>query len=139
MKKKVIGTTEDRLNRFMSMCLEWQRDLRNFIYHPAAYYFTNYHLGKVKKELIGDLRNVVIDREWAIDRMNGISLTRAENEVKSGFKANNRTIYSENNRKTRQLDLFADNDKNGKLDKKAVELINVMLERGYKVTLERTV
>ena len=47
MVKKVIGTTEDRLNRFMQMCLEWQRDLRCFVYHPAAYYFTNYHIGKV--------------------------------------------------------------------------------------------
>ena len=91
MVKKVIGTTEDRLNRFMQMCLEWQRDLRSFVYHPAAYYFTNYHIGKVKQTLLGDLKNTVIDRDWAIDKMNEISLTRAENEIKLGYNAQNRT------------------------------------------------
>lgn len=111
MVKKVIGTTEDRLNRFMQMCLEWQRDLRSFVYHPAAYYFTNYHIGKVKQTLLGDLKNTVIDRDWAIDKMNEISLTRAENEVKLGYNAQNRTIYNQTNRKTasqRQLNLFED-------------------------------
>lgn len=155
--RKVIGTTEDRLNRFISMCLEWQRDLRNMVYHPAAYYFTNFHLGKVKKELIGDLRNTVVDRDWAIDKMNEISLGRAESEIKNGYKANNRTIYNETNRKataTRQLDLFADTvnvphkknvAKKTKLtvnktnEAKVVELINEMLSLGYKVTLERKI
>lgn len=153
--RKVIGTTEDRLNRFMSMCLEWQRDLRNMVYHPAAYYFTNFHLGKVKKELIGDLKNTVIDRDWAIDKMNEISLGRAENEIKNGYKAQNRTIYNETNRKvtsTRQLDLFADTETNKKktnktakvtvnktTETKTIELINEMLSLGYKVTLERKI
>ena len=152
--KKVIGTTEDRLNRFMSMCLEWQRDLRNMVYHPAAYYFTNFHIGKVKKGLIGDLRNVVIDRDWAIDKMNEISLGRAESEVKNGYKAQNRTIYNETNRKTisvRQLDLFATDTESKNTTKKVkvtasktneaktVELINEMLSLGYKVTLERKI
>ena len=155
--RKVIGTTEDRLNRFMSMCLEWQRDLRNMVYRPAAYYFTNFHLGKVKKELIGDLKNTVIDRDWAIDKMNEISIGRAENEIKNGYKAQNRTIYNETNRKvtaTRQLNLFTDTEEtvtNKKTTKKAkvivnkttevktVELINEMLSLGYKVTLERKI
>lgn len=148
--KKVIGTTEDRLNRFMSMCLEWQRDLRNLVYHPAAYYFTNFHLGKVKKEIIGDLKNTVIDRDWAIDKMNEISLGRAENEIKNGYKAQNRTIYNETNRKvtsTRQLDLFADTETNKTAkvtvnkttETKTIELINEMLSLGYKVTLERKI
>lgn len=150
--KKVIGTTEDRLNRFMSMCLEWQRDLRNRVYHPAAYYFTNFHLGKVSKELLGDLKNVVIDRDWAIDKMNEISLTRAEKEIGNGFKANNRTIYNETNRKTsstRQLDLFGKTTatvikhkkKNTKTtathDEKTAALLNELLSMGYKVTLEK--
>lgn len=153
--RKVIGTTEDRLNRFMSMCLEWQRDLRSMVYHPAAYYFTNFHLGKVKKGIIGDLKNVVIDRDWAIDKMNEISLGRAEGEIRNGYKAQNRTIYNETNRKAtsvRQLDLFANTEnvsakkkavKKGitnkvtNVDTKAVELINEMLSLGYKVTLEK--
>lgn len=153
--RKVIGTTEDRLNRFMSMCLEWQRDLRNMVYHPAAYYFTNFHLGKVKKGIIGDLKNVVIDRDWAIDKMNEISLGRAESEIRNGYKAQNRTIYNETNRKAtsvRQLDLFANTEnvsakkktvkkdvinKVANVDTKAVELINEMLSLGYKVTLEK--
>ncbi len=111
MNMKVIGTSEDRLNRFMQMCLEWQRDLRNFTYHPAAYYFTNYHIGKVKQDLLGDLKNTVIDRNWAIDKMNEISFTRTQSELGRGYKANNRTIYSQSNRETasaRQLDLFND-------------------------------
>ena len=143
--RKVIGTTEDRLNRFMSMCLEWQRDLRNLVYHPAAYYFTNFHIGKVKKELLGDLRNTVIDRNWAIDKMNEISIIRTETEVNNGYKAQNRTIYNENNRNSlsvRQLDLFAEGKKtNSKKhnDTKAVELINEMLSLGYKVTLEKKI
>jgi hypothetical protein len=153
--QKVIGTTEDRLNRFMSMCLEWQRDLRNGIYHPAAYYFTNYHLGKVKKEMLGDLKHVVVDRDWAIDKMNEISLFRAENEIGNGFNANNRTIYNKTNRKasaTRQLDLFGNTTtvktktKQKKTtatklspDTKAFELMNELLSLGYKVTLEKKV
>lgn len=149
--RKVIGTTEDRLNRFMSMCLEWQRDLRNMVYHPAAYYFTNFHLGKVKKGIIGDLKNVVIDRDWAIDKMNEISLGRAESEIRNGYKAQNRTIYNETNRKAtsvRQLDLFTNTENVSakkktvkkdvtNVDTKAVELINEMLSLGYKVTLEK--
>ena len=149
--RKVIGTTEDRLNRFMSMCLEWQRDLSNMVYHPAAYYFTNFHLGKVKKGIIGDLKNVVIDRDWAIDKMNEISLGRAESEIRNGYKAQNRTIYNETNRKAtsvRQLDLFTNTENVSakkktvkkdvtNVDTKAVELINEMLSLGYKVTLEK--
>jgi hypothetical protein len=134
------------------MCLEWQRDLRNMVYHPAAYYFTNFHLGKVKKGIIGDLKNVVIDRDWAIDKMNEISLGRAESEIRNGYKAQNRTIYNETNRKAtsvRQLDLFTNTEnvsaKKKKtvkkdvtnVDTKAVELINEMLSLGYKVTLEK--
>ena len=154
--RKVIGTTEDRLNRFMSMCLEWQRDLRSGIYHPAAYYFTNFHLGKVKKEMLGDLKNVVVDRDWAIDKMNEISLGRAESEIKSGFKAQNRTIYNKENRKAtslRQLDLFASTENVNKkksakktvtakidsVDTKAVKLMNELLSLGYKVTLEKKI
>lgn len=154
MVKKVIGTTEDRLNRFMQMCLEWQRDLRSFVYHPAAYYFTNYHIGKVKQTLLGDLKNTVIDRDWAIDKMNEISLTRAENEVKLGYNAQNRTIYNQTNKKTaaqRQLNLFEDvkptetttkrksTKKNATASKFAgisdVELLNEVLSR-YKTMLE---
>ena len=150
--RKVIGTTEDRLNRFMSMCLEWQRDLRSGIYHPAAYYFTNFHLGKVKKEMLGDLKNVVVDRDWAIDKMNEISIGRAESEIKSGFKAQNRTIYNKENRKAtslRQLDLFESTENVNKkktvttkvdsVDTKAVKLMNELLSLGYKVTLEKKI
>ena len=154
MVKKVIGTTEDRLNRFMQMCLEWQRDLRSFVYHPAAYYFTNYHIGKVKQTLLGDLKNTVMDRDWAIDKMNEISLTRAENEIKLGYNAQNRTIYNQTNKKTaaqRQLNLFEDvkpiktttkrksTKKNATVSKFAgisdVELLNEVLSR-YKTMLE---
>lgn len=114
--KKIVGTTEDRLTRFMSMSLHWQRDLRNKVNRPASYYFGKYHLGKVRKELIGDLKNTVIDRDWVIDTMNGISTYRAEKE--RGV-AQYRSIHSTSD------------------DRKTVQLINEMLSLGYKVTLER--
>lgn len=123
MYKKVIGTTEDRLNRFMQMCLEWQRDLRSNVNKPAAHYFTNYHIGKVKRELMGDLRTAIIDRDWAIDKMNSISLFRAENEINLGHNAQNRTIYNQNNRKTaasQQLELFDNMPKATKVRKNVV-------------------
>lgn len=110
---KIIGTTEDRLNRFMSMCLAWQRDLRTGTYHPAAYYFTNYHIGKYRVALLGDLKNSVIDREWAIDKMNDISLACAKKSIDNGLKAQSRPIYTDANVKetsVKQLELF---DKEG--------------------------
>lgn len=72
---------------------------------------TEDRIGKVKQSLLGDLKNSVIDRNWAIDKMNEISLTRASNEINRGCNAQNRTIYNQNNKKPasyRQLDLFND-------------------------------
>ena len=137
--KKVIGTTEDRLSRFMSMCLAWQLDMRNNVYHPSAYYFTRFHIGKVSKELIGDLRNVVIDRNWAIDKMNEISLTKSETEKKYGINAKNRTIYTNHNRdRHKQLSLFDKADSNHD-QTQVISLINQMLDLGYKVKLEKKI
>ena len=114
LQRKVVGTTEDRLNRFMEMCLSWQRDIRQGVERTSAYYFTKFHFSKVRRSLIGDLRNVVIDRAWAIRKLNSISMYRTEENNSKGIRATNRTIYTEDSTKPTshghgmQLDLFTE-------------------------------
>ena len=88
MGKKYIGSTEDRINKWMRMCLQWQFDIRRGIERKASHYYTKYHVGKYPKEYFKDLKNAIIDRNYVINKMNMISEARMERDKKLGIKSN---------------------------------------------------
>lgn len=88
MTKRYIGSTEDRINKWMRMCLQWQFDIRRGIERKASHYYTKYHVGKYPKKYFADLGNAVIDRNYVINKMNIISEARMERDRKLGLKSN---------------------------------------------------
>lgn len=83
-----VGTTEQRINKFMRMCLHWQFDIQRGIEKKSSYYFTKYHVGKYPKRFFSDLSVNVIDRAYAINKMNLISEYRMLRDRKLGLKSN---------------------------------------------------
>jgi len=85
---RVCGTTEDRINRFMRMCLEWQYNLRNGTDEekskPTSYYFIKYNVGKYKKKYFKNIANAVIDRDFVISLMDKIAQDRIEYDKSIG-------------------------------------------------------
>lgn len=88
MGNRYIGTTEDRINKWMRMCLQWQFDIRRGIEKKSAYYFTKYHVGKYSKKWFADLKNCVVDRKYVINKMNLISENRMLRDRRLGLKSN---------------------------------------------------
>lgn len=96
MGNRYIGTTEDRINKWMRMCLQWQFDIRRGIEKKSAYYFTKYHVGKYSKKWFADLKNCVVDREYVINKMNLISDDRMKRDRSLGQKSNRVVIVQSN-------------------------------------------
>lgn len=85
---RYVGTTEQRINKFMRMCLHWQFNIQRGIEKKSSYYFTKYHVGKYPKRFFSDLSVNVIDRAYAINKMNLISEYRMLRDRKLGLKSN---------------------------------------------------
>ena len=88
MEKRYIGTTEDRINKWMRMCLQWQFDIRRGIEKKSSHYYTKYHVGKYPKKWFEDLKECVVDREYVINKMNLISEDRMKRDRSLGQKSN---------------------------------------------------
>lgn len=88
MEKRYIGTTEDRINKWMRMCLHWQFDIRHGIEKKSSHYYTKYHVGKYPKKWFVDLKDSVVDRDYVINKMNLISEDRMKRDRSLGQKSN---------------------------------------------------
>ena len=88
MEKRYVGTTEDRINKWMRMCLQWQFDIRRGIEKKSSHYYTKYHVGKYPKKWFEDLKDCVIDREYVINKMNLISEDRMKRDRSLGINSN---------------------------------------------------
>lgn len=88
MGKRYIGSTEDRINKWMRMCLQWQFDIRRGIEKKPSHYYTKYHVGKYPKKWFADLKECVVDREYVINKMNLISEDRMIRDRSLGQKSN---------------------------------------------------
>lgn len=88
MEKRYIGTTEDRINKWMRMCLQWQFDIRRGIEKKTSHYYTKYHVGKYPKKWFADLKDCVVDRDYVINKMNLISEYRMKRDRSLGQKSN---------------------------------------------------
>ncbi len=89
MKKncgRYVGTTEDRINKWMRMCLQWQFDIRRGIEKKPNHYFTKYHVGKYARIFFSDLADSVIDRAYVINKMNIISEARLKRDKRLGLR-----------------------------------------------------
>jgi hypothetical protein len=88
MEKRYIGSTEDRINKWMRMCLQWQFDIRRGIEKKSSHYYTKYHVGKYPKKWFADLKDCVVDRDYVINKMNLISEDRMKRDRSLGQKSN---------------------------------------------------
>lgn len=88
MGNRYIGSTEDRINKWMRMCLQWQFDIRRGIEKKSSHYYTKYHVGKYPKKWFADLKECVVDREYVINKMNLISEDRMIRDRSLGQKSN---------------------------------------------------
>jgi len=86
--KRYVGTTEDRINKWMRMLLHWQFDIRREQEQGASYYFTKYHVGKYPKKYFEDIRWHVIDRDYVIHKMNQVSAKRMKRDRDLGIPSN---------------------------------------------------
>lgn len=86
--KRYVGTTEDRINKWMRMCLQWQFDIRRGIEKKQNHYFTKYHVGKYPKWIFEDLATSVVTREYVINKMNFVSETRMKRDRNLGIPSN---------------------------------------------------
>lgn len=88
MSGRYIGTTEDRINKWLRMCLQWQFDIRRGIEKKSSHYYKKYHVGKYPKKWFADLATCVVDREYVINKMNLISEDRMKYDLERGVKSN---------------------------------------------------
>ena len=88
MGNRYIGSTEDRINKWMRMCLQWQFDIRRGIEKKASHYYSKYHVGKYPKSYFDDLAYSVVDRNYVINKMNLISEDRMKYDLARGVKSN---------------------------------------------------
>lgn len=95
--KHYIGTTEDRINKWTRMCLQWQFDKRRGIEKKASHYYTKYHVGKYPKALFDDLMYCVVDRNYVITKMNLISELRMKRDHKLGLKSRKVVLKQDDN------------------------------------------
>lgn len=96
MEKRYIGSTEDRINKWMRMCLQWQFDIRRGIERKPSHYYTKYHVGKYPKKWFADLKDCVVDREYVINKMNLISEDRMKRDRSLGLNSNKVLIVQSN-------------------------------------------
>ena len=94
--KRYIGSTEDRINKWMRMCLQWQFDIRRGIEKKPSHYYTKYHVGKYPKKWFADLKDCVVDREYVINKMNLISDDRMKRDRSLGKKSKRVLIVQSN-------------------------------------------
>lgn len=94
-EKRYVGTPEDRINKWMRMCLHWQFDIRRGQERSATYYFTKYHVGKYPKFFFEDIKDNVIDRDYVINKMNQISEYRMKRDRNIGLKSNRVQLFQE--------------------------------------------
>ena len=88
MEKRYVGSTEDRINKWMRMCLQWQFDIRRGIEKKSSHYYTKYHVGKYPKKYFEDLAYSVVDRNYVINKMNLISEDRMKYDKERGINSN---------------------------------------------------
>ena len=88
MGNRYVGTVEDRINKWMRMCLQWQFDIRRGIEKKSSHYYTKYHVGKYPKRYFADLACSVVDREYVINKMNLISEDRMKYDKERGIESN---------------------------------------------------
>jgi hypothetical protein len=88
MANRYVGSTEDRINKWMRMCLQWQFDIRRGIERKPSHYYIKYHVGKYPKKWFDDLKDSVIDREYVINKMNLISEDRMKRDRGLGINSN---------------------------------------------------
>lgn len=88
MEKRYIGSTEDRINKWMRMCLQWQFDIRRGIERKSSHYYTKYHVGKYPKKWFADLKDCIVDRDYVINKMNLISEDRMKRDRSLGINSN---------------------------------------------------
>lgn len=88
MGNRYIGSTEERINKWMRMLLEYQFDIKREQVKKFDYYCTKYHVGKYAKKWFEDLPHSVVDREYVINKMNLISEDRMKRDRKLGLKSN---------------------------------------------------
>ena len=88
MSNRYVGTTEDRINKWLRMCLQWQFDIRRGIERKSSHYYTKYHVGKYPKKWFADLKDCVVDREYVINKMNLISEDRMKRDRSLGQNSN---------------------------------------------------
>ena len=88
MEKRYVGSTEDRINKWMRMCLQWQFDIRRGIEKKASHYYSKYHVGKYPKKYFEDLAYSVVDRSYVINKMNLISEDRMKYDRERGIESN---------------------------------------------------
>lgn len=104
---RYVGSTEDRINKWMRMCLQWQFDIRRGIEKKPNHYFTKYHVGKYSKKFFDDLPYSVVDRNYVINKMNLISEDRMKRDRKLGHNSNKVVIkqadYADSNKKGRKI------------------------------------
>lgn len=97
MEKRYIGSTEDRINKWMRMCLHWQFDIRRGNEKKSSYYYKKYYVGKYPKKYFEDLDYSVVDRTYVINKMNQISEDRMKYDRKRDVKSNKVVIVQTNN------------------------------------------
>ena len=100
-EKRYVGTPEDRINKWMRMCLHWQFDIRRNQERNATYYFTKYHVGKYPKSFFEDIRDNIIDRDYVINKMNQISEYRMRRDRNIGLKSNRVKLHQEESANSR--------------------------------------
>lgn len=94
-EKRYVGTPEDRINKWMRMCLHWQFDIRRNQERNATYYFTKYHVGKYPTRFFEDIRTSIIDRDYVINKMNQISEYRMKRDRRLGLNSNKVKLYQQ--------------------------------------------
>ena len=74
-KKRYVGTTEDRINKWMRMMLHWQFDIRREQEQNASYYFTKYHVGKYPKKYFEDIKWQILDSSCGLHSLGQLRAT----------------------------------------------------------------
>ena len=88
MSNRYIGSTEERINKWMRLCLHYQFDKKLGQAKKLSYYCKKYHVGKYAKKWFDDIVYSVVDREYVINKMNLISEDRMKRDRKLGLHSN---------------------------------------------------
>lgn len=89
MKKncgRYVGTTEDRINKWMRMCLQWQFDIRRGIEKRLITTSPSIMSVNMRGFSLIDLADSVVDRAYVINKMNIISEARLKRDKSLGLR-----------------------------------------------------